>query len=221
LQILRERLATTDDELADELLVDAERLFAETDARVESVERRATTLQGTVAIAATVAFTGGGLLLDPSNVSGHGWRTAFAIGLVLLVVLLVATAFRATGASARTFNFTSPSDDEIFERAKATSAAEAKTGRAAYLLRGYGRNNEVAALKVGYLRSAAFWFRGALLVLLALAVMIAAYIVDTQPGRLADRGARCRSFDQQSAVVPRCLTRGAHSRYGIGVKAGP
>jgi hypothetical protein len=182
LQILRERLATADDELANELLTDAERLFAETDARVESVERRATTLQGTVAIAATVAFTGGGLLLNPTNVSDDGWRTAFAIGLGILVVLLVATAFRAAGASTRTFNFTSPSDDEIFERAKATSAAEAKTWRAAYLLRGYGRNNEVAALKVGYLRSAAFWFRGALLVLLALAAMIAAYVIDTHPG---------------------------------------
>lgn len=176
---LHERLATTDSYLADELLADAERLFDEADARVQSVERRATTLQGTVAIAAAVALTGGGLVLDPAKIHGDNWRTAFAVGLGALVFLFVLTAFRAAGASTRTFNFTSPSDDLIFARAKTNNPTEAKTRRAAYLLHGYGRNNEAAALKVGYLRSAAFWFRGALIVLFTLSVMLAGYVIDT------------------------------------------
>lgn len=153
----------------------------------------ATTLQGTVAIAATVAVAGGGLVLDASKIRGDDWRSAFAIGLGAVVLLLVLTAFRATGASTRTLSFTTPSDDDIFERAKASAAAAAKTRRAAYLLHGYGRNNEVAALKVGYLRTAAFWFRGALLGLLALTVMLAAYVIDTRsPTDKPDRGRRTR-----------------------------
>lgn len=190
---LHKRLATTDADLADELLADAERLFDEADARVQSVERRATTLQGTVAIAAAVALTGGGLVLDPAKIHGDNWRTAFAVGLGALVFLFVVTAFRAAGASTRTFNFTSPSDDLIFERAKTNNATEAKTRRAAYLLHGYGRNNEAAALKVGYLRSAAFWFRGALIVLFALSVMLAGYVIDT--ARRGDHGGAARQHN--------------------------
>lgn len=177
---LHDSMGAPDDDLADELLADAERLFDEADARAESAERRATTLLGMVAIAAAVALTGGGLVLDPAKIHGGNWRMAFAIGFGLLVFLLVLTAFRASGASTRTFNVTSPSDDRIFERAKTGSAGEAKALRAAYLLHGFGRNNEVAALKVGYLRAAAFWFRGALLVLFALTVMLAGYVIDTR-----------------------------------------
>jgi hypothetical protein len=199
---LHERLATSDESLADELLADAERLFDEASARVEGVERRATTLQGTVAIAAAVALTGGGLILDLSKIRGDDWRTAFAVGLAALVVLLVMTAFRATGASARTFNFTSPSDDLIFQRAKADSAADAKTRRAAYLLHGYGRNNEAAALKVGYLRSAAAWFRAALLVLVALTAMLVAYTVDTGGPDSASPATSSTSHRGKATVTP-------------------
>jgi hypothetical protein len=178
LEELRERLSTDDADLADELLADAQQLYAEADARVDSAESRATTLQGTVAIAATVALAGAGLVLDPSKVHGGHWRTYFAIGLALLVLLLVLTALKATSAAARTFEFTTPSDDGIFERAKLSTAAQAKTQRAAYLLHGYGRNNEVAAIKVGYLRSAAFWFRGVLAMLLVLTALVCIYVAD-------------------------------------------
>lgn len=177
LELLRERLRTDNEDLADELLTDAERLFDEAEARVASVELRATTLQGTVAIAATVALTGGALVIDPSRIHGSTWRAAFALGLALLVLLLVLTAYNATQASGRVFSFTTPSDDDIFVRAREQQAAHAKTRRAAYLLKGYGRNNEVAAIKVGYLRSAAARFRWALLMLLVLIAMVCAYVL--------------------------------------------
>jgi hypothetical protein len=177
LGVLQERLATLNENLADELLADAERLFDEAEARVASVELRATTLQGTVAIAATVALTGGTLVLNPTQIHGNGWRAAFALGLAGLVLLLVLTAYNATQASGRVFSFTTPSDDDIFARAKERHAARAKTRRAAYLLKGYGRNNEVAAIKVGYLSAAASCFRWTLLMLLALIGMVCAYVL--------------------------------------------
>ena len=173
---LVERLTTDDDALADELLADAQSLYDDIETRVRSTEARAATLQGTVAIAATVALAGAGLVLDASKIHGNGWRTAFAVGLGLLVLLLVLTAFRATSASSRIFDFAPPSDDDILDRAK-LSPPRAKTRRAAALLYCYGRNNEVAALKVGALRAAAFWFRGALVALLALVAMVCVYVV--------------------------------------------
>jgi hypothetical protein len=74
------------------------------------------------------------------------------------------------------FGFSTPSSADIFERAKLTPA-RAKTRRAAYLLKAYAQNNEVAAIKVGYLRSGAWWFRRALLMVLILMVMVCIYVL--------------------------------------------
>jgi hypothetical protein len=114
---LAAKLATDDAELAAELLADAEALFAEPNERIESAERRATTLQGAVAIAAAVTVTGGGLLLDPDKIEGKCWQIAFAIGLAALVMTLVATAVRALGATAKRVTVKSPShDDGVYHR---------------------------------------------------------------------------------------------------------
>jgi len=175
---LRERLQTDDAVLADELVADAQRLFDEGLTGISSVESRAATLQGTVAIAATVALAAAGLVVAPGDIHGSGWRLAFVVGLTVLVVFLVLTAFRATSASARVFEFATTSDDDILERAQ-MSVAAAKSRRAAHLLYSYGRNNEVEALKVGALKAAAFWFRGALLALLAITAIAGIYVVDS------------------------------------------
>jgi hypothetical protein len=68
-----------------------------------------------------------------------------------------------------------PSDERIVERAE-LSAPEAQSRRAAYLLQAYGHNNEVAALKVGYLKAAAMWFRLALVALVVLTAALAFYV---------------------------------------------
>ncbi len=177
------QLKTDDDALADELLSDAEQLFAEADANVKSAEQRASTLQGAVAIAATVAIAAGGVLLDPTKLHGHGWRTAFAIGFAVLVLLLALAGWRATQASARLGWFTTASDKDILVRAGLRTAAMAKTHRAAYLLHGYGRNAEMALLKVIYLRKAANWFRGAVVVLVVLMAMECVYVTDASGRR--------------------------------------
>jgi MFS family permease len=172
---LQSRLQTTDPALASELLADSGSLSAELEDRVQGVQQRAATLQGAVAIAATVAFAGGGLVLDADTIPDHGWRVAFAVGLALLVALLVLAGFRALGASSRAFAFVPPSDERIFERSE-LSGPEAQSRRAAYLLQAYGHNNEVAALKVGYLKAAAMWFRLALVALVGLTVALAVYV---------------------------------------------
>ena len=110
------RLRTDNDALADELLADAQSLYDDVETRIQSTEGRAATLQGTVAIAATVALAGVGLVLDPSKIHGSEWRAAFVVGLGLLVLLLVLTAFRATSAAARIFDYAPPSDDDILDR---------------------------------------------------------------------------------------------------------
>lgn len=175
---LRRRLETTDSSLADELLSDAESLTTEVESRVLGVQERAATLQGSVAIAATVALAGTALVLDKTKVPEDNWRAIFGIGLGILVVLLTISALRALGASSRVFTYMTPSDEDIFERAN-LSAEEAKTRRAAYLLQAYGFNNEVAALRVGYLKAAAFWFRCALAVLVSLMCVSVAYAVSS------------------------------------------
>jgi hypothetical protein len=173
---LRRRLSTTDESLADELLADAETLTTEVDARVDSVQARAATLQGAAALAATFALAGASVALGTTNVPQHSWRIIFGVGLAMLVVLLIASAFRALGASSRVFTSLTPSGDDIFERAK-LSAPAAKTRRAAYLLQVYGFNNEVAALRVGYLKAAAFWFRCAIALLVVLTGAFVVYAV--------------------------------------------
>lgn len=176
---LADKLADAPSEM---LLSEAEALFAEPQARIESVERRATTLQGGVAIAATVALTGGGLVLDPTKLQGLGWRIAFASGLALLVLALVLTGARALSASSRSFAFRAPADsDQLMKRAGSTDRDAYARERAAWLLWAYGRNNEIAAVKVEYLWKAAFWFRVALAVLAALMLLVVAYVLAVEP----------------------------------------
>lgn len=184
-EVLWQQLRTSNDVLADELLSDAQRLFDEAGASAESAERRATTLQGTVAIAATVALTGGALVFDPNKIHGAGWRTAFAVGLALLVMTLVMTAWRALGASSRLHTFRTVSDENILARAQLPTAAMAKTRHTAYLLHAYGRNAEVVQVKIWYLKKAAKWFRCALLVFVILVVMACVYVVHTNPSNVA------------------------------------
>lgn len=170
------KLTGTDTELAKELVNEAQALYTEVDNRVASVDRRAATFQGSVAIAATVALTGGGLILDRGKVPDDEWRLAFAIGLAALLLCLLFAGLRATAASSRIFNFRAPSDTTLLDRAVMDDGTSYRRHRAAYLLWAYGRNSEIAAVKVDYLNKAAFWFRIALFVLVIVMGMVLAYV---------------------------------------------
>jgi hypothetical protein len=170
------KLKTPDEDVARAILAEAEAAYSEPQQVIDSAERRATTLQGTVAIAASVALAGGGFLLDPSRIEGRGLRIAIVVLLALFVVCLLGCAVRALGATVRIFNFEEPGFVRIGDRAS-MSNTEVLTHRAAELLRASAVADMVGSVKIGLLRSAAWWFRRALLLLALLTVLISAYAI--------------------------------------------
>lgn len=170
------KLRTQDENLARAALVEAEAIYAEPHDRIESAERRATTLQGTVAIAASVALAVLGLLLSGSRIRGTGWRAGVAVLLIAFVVCLIACAWRALAATSRIFNYEEPGIERIFERTS-MNVADALTHRAAELLRAYAVADMIGSVKVGLLRAAAWWFRCALVLLGLLTILVCCYAV--------------------------------------------
>jgi hypothetical protein len=179
--LVRQLTPRTDDGALDEdrtkeILDEAQATFASADARIEGAERRATTLQGAVAIAASLLVAGGALLADAAKVRGDCWRAALAVSLVLTVVTLILSGVRALGATTHIHVVHRPTPTTILART-ATPAGEARIDLAAETLKDYGYNTKVADWKVAYLGAAAWWFRWALSFLLALAVTLGAYAV--------------------------------------------
>lgn len=173
---LASRLRTDAPDLAAAILAEAEATYSEPQERIESAERRATTLQGTVAIAASVALAGAGLLLQPGRIVGDLWRIAFGVLLILFVICLTGCAIRALGATARVFNFEEPGIDRIFDRVK-MNRADVLTHRAAELLRAFAVADMIGSVKVGLLRAAAWWFRLAVVWLALLTILVGAYAI--------------------------------------------
>jgi hypothetical protein len=171
---LIERLSTDDALTAATILEEAQAISAEATSRIDSAERRATTLQGTVAIAASLVVAGAGLLLDPSKVTDRDWRIVLLIVLAAVLGCLIGCAWRALAVTGRMFEFEQPGPERIHLRAKA-SGVNAQTFRAAELLRAAGVSSEVGAVKVGLLRSSAWWLRAALAVLAAFIVAVSVY----------------------------------------------
>jgi hypothetical protein len=168
------KLRTDQAEVADAILAEAEKIAAEPFARADGAERRATTLQGAIAIAASFGVAAGALLLDSSKLKSDSWRQTFASLSLGFVFCLVASGFRAVSAVYRVHRWSYPDSEQIYARSQ-MGAMEAKTNRAASLLRTVSRNQAIARWKVAYMRAAAWWFRIALLFLLADALALVVY----------------------------------------------
>jgi len=177
----------SNDERSSELLDEARRLFDSVDEHSEGVERRATTLQGVVSIAATLAVAGGALLLDPGKVHGLAWHIVFALLFAALLFCFIATAYRATQASTEIKVWSIPAPEGILKRAL-MAKAEAEAELAGDLLKCYGRNFEVFRWKVAYMRAASEWFLRGLIFLLAIAITFGAYAVTHAKTAASDRG---------------------------------
>ena len=175
LSTLASELATSDESTAAATLAEAQAIFDETSDRIASAERRATTMQGTVAIAASLVVAGAGLFADTSKIPDRAWRTAFEALLAVFVVSLIGTAWRALAVTGRMFEFEQPGPDRIFLRAKKTGV-EARTFRAAELLRAAGVASEIGAVKVGLLRSAGWWLRIAVIILTGFVISLVTYV---------------------------------------------
>lgn len=170
---LAKRVHTDNSDVAGEILSDARELFEESFLRAEAAERRATTLLGALAIAASFGLAGGGLLLDVEKLPPGCWRIGLALCYLSLVVALVGAAFRSL-ETLRVKVWSRPGDDSIFDRA-GRSLTEGRIHLAADLLHSAGRNRPVARWKVAQVRAAAWWLTIAILALLAVASLIALY----------------------------------------------
>ncbi len=155
---LRELLAAQEDRSA-EALVEAKGQFAGPFDTTDGVERRATTLQGAVAIAASFVLAGGGLLLDPAKIRSDAWRVAFAALYSVVITSLVFSALRALRATSRVLVWHYPDGEDILRRGKKHQTAAAyELALAADLLHAAGRNACNARYKVAQMRAAGHWF---------------------------------------------------------------
>lgn len=172
---LAAELSTDDEQLARAVLAEAEATYQEPLDRIEAAERRATTLQGTVAVAASVATASAALVLNSAGLQGAGWRIAFAAVVLGFVVCLIASAARAVSVTGRMFSFEEPGIERIADRAQSGDHSAALTERAAELLRAFAVADMIGSVKVGLLRSAVWWFRRALIFLPLLVALICGY----------------------------------------------
>jgi hypothetical protein len=169
------RLAATQPGLATALLEEAQAHNDVAGERAESAERRATTLQGAVAIATSLMLAGSALVLDSSKLHGTGWKIALGAALFASTAFLIMAGYRAVAATSRLYGWASPDPNDIYEHAAMTEEG-LKVARAADLIKSYGRNQAIANKKIDAMRRAAVWFTRALLALLVLTFTLGLYV---------------------------------------------
>ena len=189
---LLSQLGSPSVQVVDELLAGARASYDEATARAESAERRAATIQGAIAIAASLTVAGGSLLLDPANVRSQMWRIAIGSSFAIAVLLLAIAAWRAFLVTWPRFMWASPAALDTVDHAKEPSGEAIRLRRASDLLIAYGRNDSVARLKLALLGQAMRWLMSALAVLSVLAIMLAVYAVE---------------HTSNNAKVPQCRPR--------------
>jgi hypothetical protein len=114
--------------------------------RAAAADRRATTIAGTVAIAASLTIGGAGIVIDPSKITDSTIRGIFAAVLCVVTVAFILSAIFALRALVvtRTWNWSDP-----FEMPPdSTDRREEKIGmRAASRLSAFAFNWEISDLK--------------------------------------------------------------------------
>jgi hypothetical protein len=172
-----ERFGVLDAARADQVLAEAEAAYAEAAERADSAERRATTIQGSIAVAASLSIAGGSLLLDPSKITSCSWRWALGSTFAALVACLALAAWRSFLVTGPGYMWASPNFEEVLDHSDLKDAGAIKVTRAADLLVAYGRNDRIAAVKIELLGSAVRWLILALAFVALLAAILAAAVV--------------------------------------------
>lgn len=169
---LAARLATNNDEIAREILDEAEGTASRmVDVRVDGVERRAATLQSATAIAGSFSLAGGTLLV--TQINGRPWQWVIGVLLIWVTGNLGLCGWRATQASTHIHRWSVVPNDGVLCR-REQSLAAARIERAAQILRAAGWNVRYARFKVDMLRRAG---RHLSLATLGLPVLVAAVVV--------------------------------------------
>jgi hypothetical protein len=158
-----------------DVLAEAREIFRRPFETSEGVERRASTLQGAIAIAASFVLAGGGLLLDTSKIRTEGWRIAFAAVFAFVIMCLVFSALRSLRVTSRVLVWHYPAEDDLLLRRTGDDDSEHELRIAADLLNSAGANTNNANYKVAQMRAAGHWLALALVGLLTTAFLLLAY----------------------------------------------
>lgn len=172
-EILADFGSPTDAGVVDALLAEAEDIYAEAGERSESAERRASTIQGSIAIATGLTFAGGSVLLDTSKIRA-GWAWPLGLCFAGAILCLAVAAWRAFLVTWPKYLWATPASTDIYSHALEPDARAIKLRRTADLLVAYGRNDRIAAVKVELLGSAVRWLISALALVAVLAALLAA-----------------------------------------------
>jgi hypothetical protein len=170
-------------EFADTELDDAKAAFEHVQAisdsavsRADGADRRATTIAGSVAIAASFTLGGAGVVLDGDKFKGHGdSRLFFAIVLAFTTAAFVISAAYALTALVKTRFWRWARPDHLDE-ARGQEAAARYGIRSAHLLDDFAFNWEVSVLKNHLVDKALWWLIAALAGIAVLAVLVAIQI---------------------------------------------
>lgn len=165
---------------SEDVLAEAQAVFERDVERREHVERRATTLQGAVAIAFAFALAGGALILDVEKLPATEWRVAVGVVYVGTVLSLVATASRSLRATVRVHRWQAIDPREVVARA-GVPGAESNLRRASEFLFVYSRNQPIVDYQVTQMRAAGHWLGLAVVTLLVCSVLVFAAQIDRDP----------------------------------------
>jgi hypothetical protein len=186
------RLGAPSPQVTDVILEEAQWAYGEAAQRAESAERRATTIQGSVAIAASLTLAGSSLLLEAGKLPSRDWRVALGIGFALTVATLAMAAWRAFLVTWPRFLWSSPAAADIAEHANESTPDAIKLRRTSDLLVAYGRNDSIARLKIRLLGQAVRWLLVALALIAVIAALLAAYAIQWSPDSPAAEGGATR-----------------------------
>ncbi|HKG39882.1 MAG TPA: hypothetical protein VKB25_12910 [Conexibacter sp.] len=172
-------LPLSDVEEARETLAHVEAIAQTAVERAQAADRRASTIAGSVAIAASFTLSGGALAIDADKLHAHGLRIAFALALFATTALFVASAAYALRALVRTHptHWIDPHSLNPGGGVNAPVPTELRHRigtRAAHLLDGFAGNWEISDLKNRNVDCALLCLLGALAGILLLAGLLVA-----------------------------------------------
>jgi hypothetical protein len=166
-------LPSRGDGTVDAVVTHAEEIAQTAVDRAAAADRRATTIAGTVAIAASLTLTGSSLVFDGGKIKDDVWRGFLAFILFAATAAFVAAAVYALIALVRyrKWNWA-----EMWDLPKqASSGDEIKLNRAAELLYDFQWNWEISQVKNRYVDNALVSLVAALVLLAVLALALFIY----------------------------------------------
>jgi hypothetical protein len=166
----------SDPAIAADLLEEAKAVMAMRDHRITSAESKATTLVGTVAIAASLVVAGSGLILDPNRVT-KGWREALIVLVGAVLLFLLMTGYLASRALFHVRTLKRPQVRHAWQRAGLRDTAASRRALAIDMMARAGENRYVADYKLAQIQIAYRWYQLALVGFLMFGLAIAAYVL--------------------------------------------